>query len=116
MNGEEQRENALGNPAFFRLVQSTPHRHEDPEFLESGGVCSSRHMHDELFKIFRVELKSPEILIIIDLTVSQIPIYYQICHSFYVAQKADSYYSLQVHLGPEVLGDQPHSHRRLLFR
>jgi hypothetical protein len=37
LNGEEQQENALGTPAFFSLVRSTPHRHEDPEFLESGG-------------------------------------------------------------------------------
>jgi hypothetical protein len=43
LNGEERRENALGNPAFFGLVQSTPHRHEDPEFLESCGVWTSVH-------------------------------------------------------------------------
>ena len=47
----DQRENALGNPAFFGLVQSTPHRHEDPDFLKSGGVwhlSSLRHMMDFL--------------------------------------------------------------------
>jgi len=37
LKGEEQRENAVGNPEFFGLVRSTQHRHEDPELSESGG-------------------------------------------------------------------------------
>ena len=103
LNGEERRENALGNPAFFGLVQSTPHRHEDPDFLKSGGVwhlSSLRHtgMHDGFFKIFSVELKSPEILIIIDFTISQIP-----NMSFFLFC-TKSRFLLQVHLGPEVWG------------
>ncbi len=104
LNGEGRRENALGNPAFFGLVQSsTPHRHEDPDLLESGGVwhlSSLRHMwHDGFFKIFRVELKSPVILIIIDFTISHIP-----NMSFFLCC-TKSGFLLQVHLGPEEWGD-----------
>ena len=63
-----------------------------PQFIAAHASC------DGFFKIFCVELKSSEILIIIDFTISQLP-----NMSFFLCPTKKQFL-LQVHLGPEVWG------------
>ena len=63
-----------------------------PQFIAAHASC------DGFFKIFCVELKSSEILIIIDFTISQLP-----NMSFFLCPTKKQFL-LQVHLAPEVWG------------
>ena len=75
-----------------------------PQFIAAHASC------DGFFKIFCVELKSSEILIIIDFTISQIP-----NMSFFLCPTKKQFL-LQVHLGPEVWGGIAWDLRRMPSR